>query len=74
MNNGVRIVLDRHEGGRWLWTLTVRGEQHTSNRSEQTAELAAQAAETFRNHLYLVRDFKSRRPGNAQPQQLRMTD
>jgi len=66
MNDGVRIVLDRHEGGLWLWTLTASGEQHIGPRSEPTAELAAQAAETFRNHLDLARCFRKTREAAKQ--------
>jgi hypothetical protein len=44
-NNGVRIVIDRTEGGRWYWKLTAYGEEYFDGRSEASPTRAVQAAE-----------------------------
>jgi hypothetical protein len=50
-NNGCRIVLDRHEGNRWAWHLTVFGEKHNSRRSEVNPAKAAEAADMQLAHV-----------------------
>jgi len=59
-----RIVLERH-GRLWHWTLTTKGEQHTGQRGEATAELATQQAEIHRNQIDLTRHFRAQRSAAA---------
>ncbi len=66
-NNGVRIVIERRDGGHWHWALTANGEQHMGQRVVPTAELAAQEAEIYRNQLSLSKHFRKQREQNANP-------
>jgi hypothetical protein len=47
MSDDIAINL-RREKGRWFWALTRNGEQHDGPRSEDSCEMAAIAADTYR--------------------------
>ena len=56
----VRIVLERH-GSLWHWTMTCGGNEHIGQSAEQTAGVAAEAAENYRRQLELHAYFKKKR-------------
>jgi hypothetical protein len=54
--SGISISLNR-ENGRWTWRLMMAGTVHDGPRSEDSCEMAAIAADTYRRQLELAEHF-----------------
>jgi hypothetical protein len=60
----VRIVLTRN-GQLWFWEFTAQGAQHVARQGSETAEGAAEAAESFRRQLDLAAHFRKMKAARA---------
>ena len=64
MSDEVNITLTR-DGRMWRWTLHVGEEEHIGQRPEESADIAAIAADNFRRHLDLRENFKRMKAARA---------
>ena len=60
----IQVILNR-ENGRWTWRLMRAGTVHDGPRPEDSAELAALEADTFRRQLELADSFRKMRAERA---------
>jgi hypothetical protein len=60
-NNGIRILIERRDGGRWYWQLNAYGDEHYGKRSEPSPVKAAEQVENHLAQIELSRRSKNQR-------------